>query len=349
MLSNIREKREWFVSTETGREPSFNKFKKGSTDVLRFFKNGSIPDMQVFWKLFLSTMFSADSDDRAKPTGQNTEVDEAGVPKVIGGHVTIATDEEAIAKDNGQESLYTRAVRPSHLSETSASNTDTDLNVGDLSFQGVVIEVVRDVTETLRSKYLVKINSVFTDFLQQVFDVLSSRDCPIGTVQDYYGTSSTLSGRWLICDGKTLGNSTSQANYAGSQYRDLYLHCAVVQNIPEANAIDNFNNGVTINLPDAQGVFIRGAGSNQINGTTYTGVFGEYSEDSIKSHSHGVGTEFAFKASPTGTAFELNGSSPGQTTDPRVDFLQTAQQQTESTGTSETKPVSLTLTKIISY
>jgi hypothetical protein len=100
-----------------------------------------------------------------------------------------------------------------------------------------------------------------------------------------------LSGRsvaepgYLLCDGQTVGDSTSGADFAGDTYRELYEY--IQDNF---GGTYNWSNHDTVNLPDFRGVFPKGAGTTDrtlgkdANGNFYSGVLGTYLQDKMQGH-----------------------------------------------------------------
>jgi hypothetical protein len=94
---------------------------------------------------------------------------------------------------------------------------------------------------------------------------------------------STADIGYLLCDYKTVGDSTSGADYAGDQYREIYEY---LQNT--FGGTYNWSNHDKINLPDFRGVFPIGAGTTNraagvdALGNFYSGTLGAYTQDQIQ-------------------------------------------------------------------
>jgi microcystin-dependent protein len=105
---------------------------------------------------------------------------------------------------------------------------------------------------------------------------------PSGAMTAFAG-SSAPSG-WLMCNGSAVNRTTYSALFAviGTTY-------------------GSGDGSTTFNLPNTQGVFLRGAGSQVVNSVTYTGEYGTTSSDSLQGHEHTVST------STTGVSLSPNG------------------------------------------
>jgi hypothetical protein len=92
---------------------------------------------------------------------------------------------------------------------------------------------------------------------------------------------STADPGYLLCDGKTIGDSSSGADYAGDNYRELYEY--IKDNFGGAY---NWSNYDVVLLPDFRGIFPRGAGTHgtltKADGNYFTGTFGQYNNDMLQ-------------------------------------------------------------------
>jgi hypothetical protein len=164
------------------------------------------------------------------------------------------------------------------------------------------------------------------------------------------GRATTISG-YLLCDGQTVGDSTSGADFAGDTYRELYEY---IQD--GFGGTYNWSNHDTVNLPDFRGVFPKGAGTTDrtlgkdANGNFYAATFGSYVQDKFQGHRmppFGTDTDFLCAPSAGGTA-QLTGG-PGwlrrsTTGDPVTDGTN----GTPRTGLT-TEPQHLGVTFLIKY
>jgi hypothetical protein len=123
----------------------------------------------------------------------------------------------------------------------------------------------------------------YTDWLTNGYWIVSG-DAP-GHIKSC-GRNSEEPG-YLLCDGKTIGDDSSGADYIGDEYRDLYEY--IQDNF---GGTYNWSNHDTVNLPDLRGVFLKGSGTTDrelgkdANGNFYAGVFGEYLTDKMQGHKH---------------------------------------------------------------
>jgi len=84
-----------------------------------------------------------------------------------------------------------------------------------------------------------------------------------------YGASSAPSG-WLMCDG---------TSYLRATYADLFAIIGTTYGAAD---------GTHFNVPNTQGVFVRGAGSQTISAISYTGVNGTVEGDKFQGHYHTI-------------------------------------------------------------
>lgn len=82
---------------------------------------------------------------------------------------------------------------------------------------------------------------------------------PVGTVTPFAGSAISVPSGWLVCDGSTLNS------VANPQYAALF---SIIGTTYGGTGASSFK------LPNCQGIFIRGAGSQIISGKTFTGTFG---------------------------------------------------------------------------
>ncbi len=146
--------------------------------------------------------------------------------------------------------------------------------------------------------------------------------CPPGSIMAYMGTS--VPSGWFLCDGSAVSQTTFAALYAviGTSYP---------------------GNGSTFNLPNLQGVFLRGVDNGR--NLDPNRVLGTYQLDSFASHDH-ASQKFSdgrYLTDSLGTGStkvgynvtEANGTAPHIRTDP--------------TGDAETRPKNVSVNYIIKY
>ena len=151
---------------------------------------------------------------------------------------------------------------------------------------------------------------------------------PVGSVY-HFATSTTPTG-FLFCNGNTVPNGAGTVQGVTADFSALY-------------AILGTTYGAAGTLPDLEGVFIRGTGSQTISGITYSGTLGPKQGDAMQGHIHDVdpsastvaGGNF-FSASCTGT--NPNRSLSTTVTGPITDGTN----GTPRTG-AETRPANIAL------
>lgn len=165
-------------------------------------------------------------------------------------------------------------------------------------------------------------------------------EVPVGSVQMYAGTVAPEG--WLLCGDVTLDS------VANPQYAKLF---AVIGTTYGGTGASNFK------LPNTNGVFVRGAGSQTISGETYSATLGTSQQDATAvnglvtstagAHTHnntGSGTNnFGYFSSSDAEAGNERGSvGPGS--------MASAGGHTHTlSGDSETRPANITLNYIIKY
>jgi microcystin-dependent protein len=128
---------------------------------------------------------------------------------------------------------------------------------------------------------------------------------PTGSV--YHFATSTAPTGFLFCNGEAVPNGNGTVQGVTADFSALY-------------AILGTTYGVAGTLPDLQGVFLRGTGSQTIAGITYSGTLGTKQNDSIIDHTHDYtdkgsgsignglsgGTQASSNSSITRTSFGVN-------------------------------------------
>lgn len=145
-----------------------------------------------------------------------------------------------------------------------------------------------------------------------------------GTVIMYAGATAPTG--YLLCDGSAVSRTT---------YADLFAICSTTYGAGDGST--------TFNLPDARGVFVRGAGTQTISAINYTGTLGTTQGDQMQGHAHnyerpnhstdataGVNRVTSIDDTTTATSSPITDGSNGT---PRVG--------------SETRPANITLSYII--
>lgn len=97
----------------------------------------------------------------------------------------------------------------------------------------------------------------------------SSGAVPTGMIADFGGT--TAPNGWLPCNGATISRT---------QYAALFAYIGVLYGVGDG--------ATTFQVPNIQGLFRRGSGSQVISGITYSGTQGALQGDQFQEHAHVV-------------------------------------------------------------
>lgn len=120
-------------------------------------------------------------------------------------------------------------------------------------------------------------------------------DCPVGTILAYGG--ATPPAGWFICDGTAL-NRTS--------FAELF---SVI-----GTSFGTGNGSTTFNIPDMREMVPRGAGTQQLKtvGTHNAKNVGEFQDDRIQNHTHGLSGEMPYyQYTPLNGHFDYNVAANG--------------------------------------
>jgi len=116
---------------------------------------------------------------------------------------------------------------------------------------------------------------------------------PPASVFPYAGASAPEG--WLICNGSAVSRTTYAALFAaiGTTY-------------------GSGDGSTTFNLPNTQGVFLRGAGSQTISAISYTGTRGTTQGDQLQGHKHSIDSlGIGYQAGPAdGSKGRVDATSP---------------------------------------
>lgn len=160
------------------------------------FKDGHDPNQQVYEKLFKSITFKLSANDRARDTDDPDHISPTG--DFYSGLVTVATDAQATSWDNGDESLYTRTVRPSQLPHVEEGDTPSEDNFFLLAIPNSPITnifVELDPANTTRNNYQVSVHDNMIQWLRQSFDILANYTNTIDVIE---GTVTTDGGANIV-------------------------------------------------------------------------------------------------------------------------------------------------------
>jgi microcystin-dependent protein len=140
---------------------------------------------------------------------------------------------------------------------------------------------------------------------------------PAGAVQAF-AMNSAPSG-WLAADGSDVSRVT---------YADLFTAIGTTYGAGDGST--------TFALPDLRGYFVRGSGTN--GDGTAAGTFGAKQADELKAHTHVVGSRV--NATAFGTGIVAASNSP---------TVNGANNSTESTGGTETRPKNISMLYCIKF
>lgn len=156
-------------------------------------------------------------------------------------------------------------------------------------------------------------------------------DLPVGSVT-MYGGATAPSADWLLCDGSAVSRTT---------YASLFAVLSTTYGIGDGTT--------TFNVPNTNGVFVRGAGSQTINAIGYTGTRGTAQSDQIQGHFHTITNTYNLVAQGSDSGANAGRSNSGTVVvSPQ---LVTTATTDGSNGTPrlgpETRPANITLSYII--
>ena len=136
---------------------------------------------------------------------------------------------------------------------------------------------------------------------------------------------TTSSNKYLLCNGQNVSRST---------YSGLF---AVIGT--------NFGSGdgsTTFTLPNYQGLFFRGMGSQTINGTTYTGLYvNNAQQDAVQDHQHGAQNGAYLGTQTSASASGGYVASSGLQRPNQYNFDSTGIMVSGRTSSTETRPVNV--------
>jgi hypothetical protein len=113
---------------------------------------------------------------------------------------------------------------------------------------------------------------------------------PVGTMKMFAGNSAPTG--YALCHGQALSRST---------YSSLFAIIGILYGPGDGST--------TFNLPNTQGIFLRGAGSQNIGGIDYSGTIGSTQNDQLQDHRHSQSIQFNSNPWATGgNAFPGDGN-----------------------------------------
>lgn len=156
---------------------------------------------------------------------------------------------------------------------------------------------------------------------------------PTGSVY-HFATSTTPTG-FLFCNGDVVPNGNGTVQGVTTNFSALY-------------AILGTTYGAAGTLPDLEGVFIRGTGSQTISGITYSGTLGTKEGDAMQGHRHNMQTNIR-SIDISSANFSLGGSPAAALSTSGVgDPVTDSTNGTPRTG-AETRPANIALLPCIKY
>lgn len=135
---------------------------------------------------------------------------------------------------------------------------------------------------------------------------------PSGAVMAFAMNSAPTG--WLAANGAAVSRST---------YAALFAVIGTAHGVGDGST--------TFNLPDLRGIFVRGSGSQTINGTTYNKTFAAKENDDLKAHSHTIGAVVEISTNGNISTAYHTGPATGTTI------------ATSSVGGAETRPANIAL------
>ena len=170
---------------------------------------------------------------------------------------------------------------------------------------------------------------------------------PVGAVQAF--ARSTAPAGWLSANGNTIGSASSGATNASADYSALFavlwdnwtntalpiLTSGGSASTRGADAAADFAANKRLPLPNLQGIFVRGSGSQTFSGSTYNKAFALKETDELKSHTHTY-TRY-------GQLITRAGGGDGSISDG------TSGVETVATGGAETRPANIALLYCIKF
>lgn len=150
-------------------------------------------------------------------------------------------------------------------------------------------------------------------------NILQTAGVPAGAIMAF-AMNSAPSG-WLSADGSAVSRTT---------YATLFTAIGTTHGTGDGST--------TFNVPDLQGIFVRGSGSQTISGTSYSGTFATKQQDELKSHKHQSWEQL------TNTSGQLQCAQTTQPGTGKTAASSTnANFETADTGGTETRPANIAL------
>jgi microcystin-dependent protein len=144
---------------------------------------------------------------------------------------------------------------------------------------------------------------------------------PAGAVMPF--ARSTAPTGWLEADGSVVPNGSGTVQGVTANFAQLFAAVGTAF-------------GAAGTLPDLRGIFVRGSGSQTIDGSAFSGTFGAKQADMFRSHTHQYNVH-------TSSQDRRDGSAQGATNSI------TNPQTTDATGGDETRPANIAMLYCIKF
>lgn len=233
--------------------------------------------------------------------------------------VTGASSELAVSATTSTELGYVSGVTSAIQTQLDAKQLRSTLTTkGDIYVATASNTVTRQAVGT--DGHVLTADSVQSSGIKWAAPALA----PTGSVTMYAGATAPTG--YLLCDGSAVSRTT---------YSDLFAVCSTTYGVGDGST--------TFNIPDARGVFIRGAGTQTISAINYTGIRGTTQGDQMQGHVHSYqrgnySSDFQAGVNRAGPPSEIATTTGNPATD--------GSNGTPRTG-SETRPANITLSYII--
>jgi microcystin-dependent protein len=181
-------------------------------------------------------------------------------------------------------------------------------------------------TLNLSSKTVTLPNASVT--LAQLVTAVQQALLPAGAVQAFAMNSAPAG--WLEADGSNVNRTT---------YAALFSAISTTYGAGDGST--------TFALPDLRGIFVRGSGSQEISGTTYSKSFATKERDAFQAHKHTLRTRSSFGGDTDYVSREAGGTTI-VTANAMVGYAEDGSSGTPRTA-NETRPANIALLYCIKF
>ena len=212
-----------------------------------------------------------------------------------------------------------------------------ELDLGNLlpihkgTYAGGTAYIIADIVDYGGSLYYCKLATTGNLPTDTTYWIKTSGGIPTGSIQMYGVVTAPIG--WLLCDG---------TSYLRATYQDLFDTIGTT-----FGSVD----GTHFNVPDTQGIFVRGAGSHEnltnANGAAFSGTLGTEQNDKFQGHKPELNACDETGAGGSGDRLSFGSAaiSANQST-MFTGFAADGSNGTPRTGT-ETNPANISLTYVI--